>query len=98
VPEILPEAEHILRLFGTSMQEIQHTVLGVGVHCEVLILVHGLLLNKAVAEYDIQKSATNLHLSGTSLSEWRRITSEQQYAEVRSLARPNDTLCLTTYC
>lgn len=83
VAEILPEAEHILEVFDTKVQEIRQTVLGVGLHCEILALVHGLLMNKAVIEYEIQKSATNLYLANTSLSEWRRITLEQQYAEVR---------------
>jgi len=85
-PEILPEAEHVLEVFDTKVQEIQQTVLGVGLHCEILALVHGLLMDKAVVDYEIQKSATNLYLAGSSLSEWRRITSEQQYAEVRFMS------------
>ncbi|GJJ76837.1 KICSTOR complex protein C12orf66 [Entomortierella parvispora] len=88
--EILPEAEYVLEVFNTKVKEIQQTVLGAGLHCEILALVHGLLMHKAVVEYEIQKSATNLYLAGTSLSEWRRMTLEQEYAE-KSLHRPEET-------
>ncbi|KAF9109779.1 hypothetical protein BGX27_007225, partial [Mortierella sp. AM989] len=87
---ILPEIEQVHHRYDSETAEIQSCVLGAGIEYEIRSLKHGLLLHKAVSEYDIQKSATNLHLARIALSEWRHIFSEQDYAD-KSYCRPEET-------
>ncbi|KAF9177832.1 hypothetical protein BGZ50_008314 [Haplosporangium sp. Z 11] len=81
IPKILPKTEKAQQMYDSGTLELRNTVLGEGIECEIQVLRHGLLMDKAVAEYDIQKSATHLHLAKVSLSEWQRISSEQEYLD-----------------
>ena len=90
VDNILPETEQALNMYDSESVEIQNSVLGAGIGCEIRVLRHGLLMDKAVSEYDIQKSVTHLHLARGSLSEWRRVVSEQEYAD-KTCHRPEET-------
>ncbi|KAF9354394.1 hypothetical protein BGX26_007788 [Mortierella sp. AD094] len=90
VDDIIPDIEQAQRRYESEAAEIQNSVLGAGIECEIRSLKHGLLLHKAISEYDIQKSSTNLHLARVALSEWRRISSEQDYAD-KSYHRPEET-------
>ncbi|KAF9918304.1 hypothetical protein BX616_009496 [Lobosporangium transversale] len=90
---ILPEVELALHAYEESVEAIesfQASVLGTGIGLEIRALKHGLLLNKSICEYDIQKSATNLHLARIALSEWKKISSEQEYAD-KTYHRPEET-------
>ncbi|KAG0223821.1 hypothetical protein B0O80DRAFT_496757 [Mortierella sp. GBAus27b] len=90
VDHIMPDAEQALRMFDSESTEIHNSVLGVGIGHEIRVLMHGLLMDKAVSEYDIQKSSTHLHLARGSILEWRRISSEQEYAD-KTYHRPEET-------
>ncbi|KAG9072564.1 hypothetical protein KI688_000335 [Linnemannia hyalina] len=90
VKGILPETERVLQLYGTGTVEIQNSVLGLGIECEIQLLRHSLLIDRAIAEYDLQKSAIHLHLACVALSEWRRLSLEQEYSE-KSYHRPEET-------
>ncbi|KAG0362281.1 hypothetical protein BGZ54_008699 [Gamsiella multidivaricata] len=90
VDNLLIDAEQALQTFDSASLEIQVSVLGVGIGYEIRVLKHGLVMDKAVSEYDIQKSVTNLHLACVALAEWRRISSEQEY-EDKSYHRPEET-------
>lgn len=79
---ILPEVEHALHMYDGRCQEVQNTVLGSGIQFELKILRHGLLLDRAIAEYDVQISSTHLYLARISLTEWKQQTLEQDYTEV----------------
>ncbi|KAF8923055.1 hypothetical protein BGZ52_010417, partial [Haplosporangium bisporale] len=87
---ILPEVEHTLHMYDSRCQEVQNTVLGSGIQFELTILRHGLLLDRAIAEYDVQISSTHLYLARISLTEWKRQTLEQDYTE-KSHYRPEET-------
>ncbi|KAF8933259.1 hypothetical protein BGZ58_006477 [Dissophora ornata] len=93
---LIAETEQALQLFDSGTLEIQSSVLGRGIGCEIQVLKHTLLMHKAVCEYDIQKSATNLHLALVALSEWRRISTEQEYAD-KSVHRPEETSWRLTF-
>ncbi|KAF9435178.1 hypothetical protein BGZ76_006760 [Entomortierella beljakovae] len=88
--EILPEVEQAHNRYITEAIEIQNCVLGIGIEYEISSLKHGLLLHAATSEYDIQKSAINLHLARVALSEWRQLSSEQEYVD-KSYNRPEET-------
>ncbi|KAG0371228.1 hypothetical protein BGX24_001786 [Mortierella sp. AD032] len=90
VKVILPETERVLQVYETGTVEIQNSVLGLGIECEIQLLRHCLMIDRAIAEYDLQKSAIHLHLARVALSEWRRLSSEQEYAE-KSCQRPEET-------
>ncbi|KAG0268226.1 hypothetical protein BGZ95_002553 [Linnemannia exigua] len=90
VKVILPETERVLQVYETGTVEIQNSVLGLGIECEIQLLRHCLMIDRAIAEYDLQKSAIHLHLARVALSEWRRLSSEQEYAE-KSYQRPEET-------
>ncbi|KAG0273737.1 hypothetical protein BGZ96_004678, partial [Linnemannia gamsii] len=90
VKGILPETERVLQLYETGTVEIQNSVLGLGIECEIQLLRHGLMIDRAIAEYDLQKSAIHLHLARVALSEWRRLSLEQEYSE-KSYHRPEET-------
>ncbi|OAQ36409.1 hypothetical protein K457DRAFT_150657 [Linnemannia elongata AG-77] len=90
VKGILPETERVLQLYETGTVEIQNSVLGLGIECEIQLLRHSLLIDRAIAEYDLQKSVTHLHLARVALSEWRRLSLEQEYSE-KSYHRPEET-------
>ncbi|KAF9997742.1 hypothetical protein BGZ79_008547 [Entomortierella chlamydospora] len=90
VDDIIPDIEHAQRHYESEAVEIQSSVLGAGIECEIRSLKHGLLLHKAISEYDIQKSSINLHLARVALSEWHHISSEQDYAD-KSYNRPEET-------
>ncbi|KAF9390800.1 hypothetical protein BGX21_011377 [Mortierella sp. AD011] len=90
VDDIIPDIEHAQRYYESEAPEIQSSVLGAGIECEIRSLKHGLLLHKAISEYDIQKSSINLHLARVALSEWHHISSEQDYAD-KSYNRPEET-------
>ncbi|KAF9273123.1 hypothetical protein BGZ74_004906, partial [Mortierella antarctica] len=85
---ILPEVEHALHMYDGRYQDIQNTVLGSGIQFELKILRHGLLLDRAIAEYDVQISSTHLYLARASLSEWKQQTLEQV---LKSHYRPEET-------
>ncbi|KAF9314151.1 hypothetical protein BG006_004016, partial [Podila minutissima] len=87
---ILPEVEHALHMYDGRCQDIQNTVLGSGIQFEVKILRHGLLLDRAIAEYDVQISSTHLYLARASLLEWKQQTLEQDYTD-KSHYRPEET-------
>ncbi|KAF9368349.1 hypothetical protein CPB97_004712 [Podila verticillata] len=87
---ILPEVEHALHMYDGRCQEVQNTVLGSGIQFELKILRHGLLLDRAIAEYDVQISSTHLYLARISLTEWKQQTLEQDYTE-KSHYRPEET-------
>ncbi|KAF9930465.1 hypothetical protein FBU30_000434 [Linnemannia zychae] len=87
---ILPEAERVLQMYETGTIEIHYSVLGLGIECEIQSLRHALILGRAISEYDLQKSAIHLHLAKVALSEWHRLSSEQEYAE-KSNHRPEET-------
>ncbi|KAG0198730.1 hypothetical protein BGX28_007871 [Mortierella sp. GBA30] len=93
---ILPETELVLQMYESGSSEIQNTVLGSGIESEILILKHGLMMDRAVSEYDIQKSATQLHLARVALTDWRRLSREQEYAD-KSYHRPEETTTLWRY-
>ncbi|KAG0255010.1 hypothetical protein BG011_005389 [Mortierella polycephala] len=81
IPKILPETEKAQQMYDSGTLELRNTVLGEGIEYEIRVLRHCLLMDKAIAEYDIQKSATHLHLAKASLLEWQRISSEQEYSD-----------------
>ncbi|KAG0025356.1 hypothetical protein BGZ82_010067, partial [Podila clonocystis] len=87
---ILPEVEHALHMYDGRCQEIQTTVLGSGIQFELKILRHGLLLDRAIAEYDVQISSTHQYLARASLSGWKQQTLEQDYTD-KSHYRPEET-------
>ncbi|KAF9960747.1 hypothetical protein BGZ72_006090 [Mortierella alpina] len=93
---ILPETELALQMYESGSSDIHNTVLGSGIESEILLLKHGLLMDKAVSEYDIQKSATHLHLARVALLDWRKISSEQEYAE-KSYYRPEESSSMWRY-
>ncbi|KAF8974965.1 hypothetical protein BGZ46_009541 [Entomortierella lignicola] len=88
--EITADIEKVGHRYEFETIEIHSSVLGMGIEYEIQSLRHGLLLHKAISEYDIQKSATNLHLARVALSEWRLISSEQDYVD-KSYYRPEET-------
>ncbi|KAG0285403.1 hypothetical protein BGZ98_005516, partial [Dissophora globulifera] len=96
VSTLLAETDHTLQLFDSNTLEIQMSVLGQGIACEIRALKHTLLMDRAVSEYDIQNSATNLHLALVSLSDWKRMSSEQDYAD-KSVHRPEETSWRLTF-
>ncbi|KAI1317932.1 hypothetical protein EDD11_007453 [Mortierella claussenii] len=93
VDSVLPEAEHAEQIYGESSkvsESFQASVLGAGIGLEIRTLKHGLLMERAISAYDIQNSATHLHLARVSLAEWKRISSEQEYAD-KTYHKPEET-------
>ncbi|KAG0257804.1 hypothetical protein DFQ27_004926 [Actinomortierella ambigua] len=89
--KILTEAELARHMYlSTTSRELQNTVLGLGLHHEIEVLRHGLLTDKAITEYDLQRSAAHLHLAKTGLANWRSMVLEQEYAE-KSYHRQEET-------
>ncbi|KAF9427054.1 hypothetical protein BGZ94_005547 [Podila epigama] len=89
---LLPEVEHGLQMYDSQCQEICSTVLGSGILHELRILRHGLLLDRAIAEYDVQISSTHLYLAKTSLSEWKQQSLEQDYTDNKSNVKGKSNL------
>ncbi|KAG0234408.1 hypothetical protein BGW42_006618 [Actinomortierella wolfii] len=90
VLKILPEAEVARLMYDSASAELRSTVLGIGVQHEIEILRNGLLTDKAIVEYDLQRSAAHLHLAKTLLADWRKLVVEQEYAE-KSYHRQEET-------
>ncbi|KAF9569981.1 hypothetical protein EC968_002382 [Mortierella alpina] len=93
---ILPETELALQMYESGSSDIHNTVLGSGIESEISLLKHGLLMDKAVSEYDIQRSATHLHLARVALLDWQKFSSEQEYAE-KSYYRPEESSSMWRY-
>ncbi|KAG0336525.1 hypothetical protein BG004_008008 [Podila humilis] len=94
---ILPEVEHALHMYENRSLEIQSSVLGSGVCFELKILRHGLLLDRAIAEYDVQISSTHLYLAKFSLAEWKEQTLEQDYADNKAAVKGKSSLLPNHY-